>query len=420
MSRKNPEGHKDLLKRAFQREEADGVARYVYHHDDRYYFVLAACTRLDLDFEAKSDRLIVPADVFESTVLEGAEAPALAPAPAAVEDVPVSVFAAPVPAADPHPLSPVESDAGYEEEEFVFGADPALQEDEDADVRAEEPSAPTPAQAPVFVTHQFIDETGAMLPITPEAPAEDEEEEFVFMTPEDEEIDTDVRWDGAPIAAAPSGTDDDHREAVLEWDDVGTPEFAVTSKIAEEHESVEESLDETEEDVVWEIEADDAPPATADASELSEDVFLSVEGEPSIADAHPQIAEGEVAPVYVAPAPVVTGVSSEPASAAVAALSMAELQERTLTKRTEGIHAREQALSDRERAASEREKTVVIREDSVEDRRKDLGRRERRIERRRKELEALERKLKSRREYLVRQRDLLDGLRRDVSETMDG
>ncbi len=403
MSRKNPEGHKDLLKRAFQREDAGGVARYVYYHDDRYYFVLAACTRLDLDFEAKSDRLIVPADSFESSVLDGASLvrqpeQAAAPFPPASENA----FEEDVDAVAPPPVaaSAFSDDDTYEEEEFVFthaspddadsdaeediapfvmpaAADPSYLINEDDGSEEDMIAAAAPeSTAPVFMTHQFIEKTSAPEEITTPSDPDAAEEEFVFMLPEDEDAPEALRWDDMPDAAGIAP--EDHDPAAPEALDLPEP-FTVPAVTPE-----------------VKADAEDGPAALASGEPESTAEEL-LQGAPE--------REPEAIPVA---APVMPQIS------------IVQVQETAISKRTEGVHAREQALSDREGAASDREKSVILREDSVEERRKDMARRERRIERRRKELEALQRKLKARQEYLGHQREMLGTLRSAAQEIMEG
>lgn len=457
MSRNNPESHKDLLKRSFQREESGGVARYVYVHDDKYYFVLAACTRLDLDFEAKSDRLIVPADVFEDAVLGGATVPVPVPesesASAPSEPVARPAVAEPVvpqaasnfakaeeEMAKTHFAQPLfaNEDVAYEEEEFVFSA-PEQSESEDNDSDAgtavtgsvfapaapgaspspfiveedaeEEAEAPLQAvshPAPVFMTHRFVEDGKGDVPSPPMSPPtfagddeDSEEEEFVFMP------------------SAGESADDEDDLAELKWDDSALhSSFDVEDEYAvqAQHEFApatltEESHSDTAADAFAGAGSDDQITEIDFGAEADQAVVFD-ETEALLPE--PEIAKGAAPAVVPTPVPTPVALPQAPQ------LSIAEVQEHAFKKRTEGLNAREQALLDRERAVSDREHSVVAIEDDIEERRKEISRRDRRIERRRKDLDALERKLKARQTYLDSQRDQLEGLKRHAREMMEG
>ena len=449
MSRKNPEGHKDLLKRAFQREDAGGVSRYVYYHDDKYYFVLAACTRLDLDFEAKSDRLIVPADVFEHVVLEnhgvGAQhLQAFAPdrldpdemarhedghADAALSFAEPAVSPAAVDA-------PFADDDSYEEEEFVFSDASIPEEDaaedavedaadaeqdaffavpaqgpaflDEADAEEDEETVLKPysaaADAPVFKTHHFImeSEEPAVTQEIAAAAADDNEDDdgFVFATPEEDEP-AELRWDDETVVAWDAPVPEEPAEEAFP--------SAVAAEVSEDADEVHFELMPDADHADAEAEQPEALPEEA--------AFIPVAAAAAEEDAEDDVEE-HVEDTAEAAEPLAEAVS--PAAMPGPQRSMAEVQEHAVSKRTEGVHAREQALFERERAAGDREKSIVLREDTIAERRKEMGRRERRVERRRKDLEALERKLQARKAYLDSQRDLLNKLRTDVDEMMQG
>jgi hypothetical protein len=358
MSRNNPESHKDLLKRSFQREESGGVARYVYVHDDKYYFVLAACTRLDLDFEAKSDRLIVPADVFEDAVLGGATAPESASAPSE-------------PVARPAVAEPVVPQAASN---FA---------------KAEEEMAKTHFAQPLFANEDDAYE----------------EEEFVFMpsageSADDEDDLAELKWDDSALHSSFDVEDEDAVQA--------QHEFAPATLTEESHSdtAADAFAGAGSDDQITEIDFG----AEADQAVVQAVVFDETEA----LLPEPEIAKGAAPAVVPTPVPTPVAVPQAPQ------LSIAEVQEHAFKKRTEGLNAREQALLDRERAVSDREHSVVAIEDDIEERRKEISRRDRRIERRRKDLDALERKLKARQTYLDSQRDQLEGLKRHAREIMEG
>ena len=413
MSRNHSDGHKDLLKRAFQREEAGGVARYVYYHDDKYYFVLAACTRLDLDFEAKSDRLIVPADSFESAVLDGAPLlpPQVHPVASRVENNADNEVAPPLFAAAPS----AETDEAYEEEEFTFSE---VRDDDDADSRiSAEPVAVKPTfspfiideddsaedDAPVFMTHQFMPETKAdkeevapsvraPLPAPAAEADEDEDDAFLFAASDSDDADiTELRWDDTPVKAGYLPEEDQDAEV--------------------------------EDDAALFLETPPAPPPVASGNpDRASGVLGAAPEEPASEEQTPEAFAEEPAPVIE---PAVAGAAAVPRARAPALpsepqLSIAQVQENAVSKRAESLKAREQALLDRERAVNDREQSIVVREEDIEARRKDMGRRDRRIDRRHKDLEALERKLKARQDYLDSQRTAIENLRSATREMMEG
>jgi hypothetical protein len=379
-------------------EDRDGIAYYVYYNDEKYYIILSACERLQIQFITKSNCILIEASNFEKTIgrrnaptaiAPVVEAPQLAPQPAPVLEPiapPVQLAPQPAPAPLPEPVAP-QAPQEWQPQENTASLSAALQaipplldDEEPAEDTAQ---LLTPLPPAVLATFQAIKEP---------LPAEDEQ---LFTTRARQ-----------PQPIAPQLIVDEEEEE----DD--TPLFMPSKPTFDKMEEEDEDeaplfIPQPQPKPAPKLSVAEATVAPRGMERLQERV------QQKTAKAEPK-EEPVVAPAPKQPSKTVNWDDEFNKSQA----RTRQAEETAEESRNKSLDVREDALGAREEAVSDREHAVATAEDRMDAKRLEIEGRKSRLEEQEHRLEKMQADLEYRREYLQQQRENIAFLRSHIHNVL--